>query len=101
MTTWPKINNDSIYFGENRIFRSKVSFQIQHEVFRIHVREGRLTDISTIMAWYSIINKVSTDHLDNEIMSTNKSSVWKHLTAFENMIRAMEHFGLACLYGIR
>jgi hypothetical protein len=44
---------------------------------RIHVREGRLTDISTIMAWYSIINKVSTDHLDNEIKSANKSSVWK------------------------
>ena len=34
ITTWPKINNDSIYFGENRIFRTKVSFQIHHEVFR-------------------------------------------------------------------
>jgi hypothetical protein len=41
------------------------------------VREGRLTDTTTIIAWYSLINKIVANHLGNEIKSTNKSSVWK------------------------
>ena len=61
---------------------------------RIHVREGRLTDITTIMAWYSIITKVSTDHLDNEIKSTNNSSVWKYVKA---TLQLFNCFNLAAL----
>ena len=37
-------------------FKSKLKFQVQHEVFRVKVREGRIGEITEILAWYEYIN---------------------------------------------
>ena len=64
-------------------FKSKLKFQIQHEVFRwcqissvmyfnpnlsflhsrVKVREGRFGELTEILAWYEYINDVILDHL--------------------------------------
>ena len=40
----------------SEVFRSKLKFQVQHEVFRVKVREGRIGEITEILAWYEYIN---------------------------------------------
>ena len=40
------------------------------------VREGRIGEITEILAWYEYINDVILDHLDDEIKSTDRSGVW-------------------------
>ena len=81
-------------------FRSKLKFQVQHEVFRVKVREGRIGEITEILAWYEYINdgdkdtfsyqktyygmfSVILDHLDDEIKSTDRSGVWRYLISFK------------------
>ena len=64
-------------------FRSKLKFQVQHEVFRVKVREGRIGEITEILAWYEYINDVILDHLDDEIKSTDRSGVWRYLISFK------------------
>ena len=95
-------------------FKSKLKFQIQHEVFRfsllrafdphsirVKVREGRFGEITQILGWYEYINDVILDHLDDEIKSTNKSGVWRYLISFKNLLRAIENIGIVSVYGIR
>ena len=100
-------------------FKSKLKFQIQHEVFRccnilsgnlncsytspcrVKVREGKIAEITEILAWYEYINDVILDHLDDEIKSTNKSGVWRYLISFKNLLRAIENIGIVSVYGIR
>ena len=110
-------------------FKSKLKFQIQHEVFRlgsilfilstlytiiymtlyvtnsiffrVKVREGRFGEITQILDWYEYINDVILDHLDDEIKSTNKSGVWRYLISFKNLLRAIENIGIVSVYGIR
>ena len=96
-------------------FKSKLKFQIQHEVFRfslfqafyhhsiirVKVREGRFGEITQILGWYEYINDVILDHLDDEIKSTDKSGVWRYLISFKNLLRAIENIGIVSVYGIR
>ena len=56
---------------------------MQHEVFRVKVREGRIGEITEILAWYEYINDVILDHLDDEIKSTDRSGVWRYLISFK------------------
>ena len=83
------------------VFKSKLKFQIQHEVFRVKVREGRFNEITSILAWYEFINNIILDHLDDEIKSTNRSGVWRYLISFKNLLRAIENIGIVSVYGIK
>ena len=47
------------------------------------VREGRIGEITEILAWYEYINDVILDHLDDEIKSTDRSGVWRYLISFK------------------
>ena len=51
--------------------------------FRVKVREGRIGEITEILAWYEYINDVILDHLDDEIKSTDRSGVWRYLISFK------------------
>ena len=51
--------------------------------FRVKVREGRIGEITEILAWYEYINDVILDHLDDEIQSTDRSGVWRYLISFK------------------
>ena len=83
------------------VFKSKLKFQIQHEVFRVKVREGRFNEITSILAWYEFINNIILDHLDDEIKSTNRSGVWRYLISFKNLLRVIENIGIVSVYGIK
>ena len=79
-------------------FKSKLKFQIQHEVFRccnilsgnlncsytspcrVKVREGKIAEITEILAWYEYINDVILDHLDENIKSTDRQTCERCLT---------------------
>ena len=50
---------------------------------RVKVREGRIGEITEILAWYEYINDVILDHLDDEIKSTDRSGVWRYLISFK------------------
>ena len=79
------------------------------------VREGRIGEITEILAWYEYINDVILDHLDDEIKSTDRSGVWRYLISFkvillhillpynliQNLLRAIENIGIVSVYGIR
>ena len=85
---------------------------------RVKVREGRIGEITEILAWYEYINDVILDHLDDEIKSTDRSGVWRYLISFkvmaspflrhnafklfsQNLLRAIENIGIVSVYGIR
>jgi len=109
--TWPDIDKSltmtkvlpvgTIGADGYEAFKSKLKFQIQHEVFRVKVREGRIGEITEILAWYEFINDVILDHLDDEIKSTDRSGVWRYLISFKNLLRAIENIGIVSVYGIR
>jgi len=109
--TWPNIDQSltiqkklpvgTIGADGSEAFKSKLKFQIQHEVFRVKVREGRIGEITEILAWYEYINDVILDHLDDEIKSTDRSGVWRYLISFKNLLRAIENIGIVSVYGIR
>lgn len=95
--TWPDLTGTE----ETAVFKSKLKFQIQHEVFRVKVREGKFNEITSILAWYEFINDIILDHLDDEIKSTNRSGVWRYLISFKNLLRAIENIGIVSVYGIK
>ena len=85
-------------------------------LYRVKVREGRIGEITEILAWYEYINDVILDHLDDEIKSTDRSGVWRYLISFkailcsllifptlpfQNLLRAIENIGIVSVYGIR
>ena len=53
------------------------------KLFRVKVREGRIAEITEILAWYEYINDVILDHLDDNIKSTDISGVWRYLISFK------------------
>ena len=84
------------------------------------VREGRIGEVTEILAWYEFINDIILDHLDDEIKSTDQSGVWRYLISFkvihpcqcvsmaapiifvpQNLLRAIENIGIVSVYGIR
>ena len=90
-------------------FCKRLSFSIEYSLplsfsfslFRVKVREGRIGEITEILAWYEYINDVILDHLDDEIKSTDRSGVWRYLISFKNLLRAIENIGIVSVYGIR
>ena len=50
---------------------------------RVKVREGRIGEVTEILAWYEYVNDVILDHLDDEIKSTDQSGVWRYLISFK------------------
>ena len=54
---------------------------------RVKVREGRIGEVTEILAWYEFINDIILDHLDDEIKSTDQSGVWRYLISFKVRIR--------------
>ena len=50
---------------------------------RVKVREGRIGEVTEILAWYEFINDIILDHLDDEIKSTDQSGVWRYLISFK------------------
>ena len=84
----------------------------------VKVREGRIGEVTEILAWYEFINDIILDHLDDEIKSTDQSGVWRYLISFkvntalrfkdqifefspQNLLRAIENTGIVSVYGIR
>ena len=90
---------------------------LRPKYYRVKVREGRIGEITEILAWYEYINDVILDHLDDEIKSTDRSGVWRYLISFkaiisvhsfpfraftfQNLLRAIENIGIVSVYGIR
>ena len=54
------------------------------------VREGRIGEVTEILAWYEFINDIILDHLDDEIKSTDQSGVWRYLISFKVRITVMD-----------
>ena len=53
------------------------------------VREGRIGEVTEILAWYEFINDIILDHLDDEIKSTDQSGVWRYLISFKVRMAVM------------
>ena len=94
-------------------------FLLTFHIHRVKVREGRIGEVTEILAWYEFINDIILDHLDDEIKSTDQSGVWRYLISFkvihvkcasmaapiifvpQNLLRAIENIGIVSVYGIR
>ena len=58
----------------------------------VKVREGRIGEVTEILAWYEFINDIILDHLDDEIKSTDQSGVWRYLISFKvNTVLRINH----------
>ena len=64
-------------------FRYLTTYVCTSNHHRVKVREGRIGEITEILAWYEYINDVILDHLDDEIKSTDRSGVWRYLISFK------------------
>ena len=65
---------------------------------RVKVREGRIGEITEILAWYEYINDVILDHLDDEIKSTDRSGVWRYLISFKATFSVTQLFSVSKIY---
>ena len=72
---------------DNTTYVSPTSFI--HKLCRVKVREGRIGEITEILAWYEYINDVILDHLDDEIKSTDRSGVWRYLISFKVILYSL------------
>eukprot|EP00096_Caligus_rogercresseyi_P005649 TRINITY_DN21613_c0_g1_i1.p1 TRINITY_DN21613_c0_g1~~TRINITY_DN21613_c0_g1_i1.p1 ORF type:complete len:485 (-),score=145.48 TRINITY_DN21613_c0_g1_i1:104-1558(-) len=82
------------------MFQSKLRFQIRHEDFRQKI-DNNDGDINAILKWYKVADAIFLTQLSSEIKLTNKSSVWRYLVAYKNLLSAIENLGIAVVYGIR
>ena len=64
------------------------------------MREGRIAEITQILAWYEYINDVILDHLDDNIKSTDRSGVWRYLISFKVKLTMTKHFNTVLLFRI-
>ena len=64
-------------------FQYQVNNLLHKLIFRVKVREGKIAEITEILAWYEYINDVILDHLDENIKSTDRSGVWRYLISFK------------------
>ena len=93
---WPEM----IAKEEQRLFKSKLRFQIRHGDFRQRISQDE-EDINSILNWYNSANSVFLNHLSTGIKTTNSSTVWRYLIAYANLLRCIENLGIAVAYGIR
>jgi len=93
---WPAMAESE----NNRLFKSKLRFQIRHGDFRQRISQDE-EDIQSILNWYNSADGVFLNHLSQDIRGTNSSAVWRYLIAYKNLLRAIENIGIAVVYGIR
>jgi len=93
---WPEM----AVIENNRLFKSKLRFQIRHGDFRQRISQDE-EDIQSILNWYNSADGVFLNHLSQDIRGTNSSAVWRYLIAYKNLLRAIENIGIAVVYGIR
>ncbi|CAB4057328.1 Speract receptor,Guanylate cyclase 32E,Receptor-type guanylate cyclase gcy-28,Receptor-type guanylate cyclase gcy-1,Receptor-type guanylate cyclase gcy-4,Soluble guanylate cyclase gcy-35,Receptor-type guanylate cyclase gcy-20,Heat-stable enterotoxin receptor,Olfactory guanylyl cyclase GC-D,Atrial natriuretic peptide receptor 2,Atrial natriuretic peptide receptor 1,Receptor-type guanylate cyclase gcy-13,Retinal guanylyl cyclase 2,Receptor-type guanylate cyclase gcy-12,Receptor-type guanylate cyclase Gyc76C len=72
----------------------------RHEDFRQKI-DNNDGDINAILKWYKVADAIFLTQLSSEIKLTNKSSVWRYLVAYKNLLSAIENLGIAVVYGIR
>ena len=73
--------SNSAWSVQVNIFTYKEFYSQQRN--RVKVREGRIGEVTEILAWYEFINDIILDHLDDEIKSTDQSGVWRYLISFK------------------
>nr|XP_040578040.1 uncharacterized protein LOC121126774 isoform X2 [Lepeophtheirus salmonis] len=102
---WPKLDSANsskatVSNVDSTMFQSKLRFQIRHEDFRQKI-DNNDGDINAILKWYKVADAIFLTQLSSEIKLTNKSSVWRYLVAYKNLLSAIENLGIAVVYGIR
>jgi len=90
---WPAI--DLVSF-----FESKLTFQIQHSIFRTKIREGE-KGIFEVLKWYNDINSFILDYISVSIKDSDVSDFYRYVIGFKNLLRSVEFGGKSSIYGYR
>ena len=113
---WPSI--DLVTF-----FESKLTFQIQHSIFRtkvlndlclenqspsclvnanksFQIREGE-KGIFEVLKWYNDINSFILDYISVSIKDSDVSDFYRYVIGFKNLLRSVEFGGKSSIYGYR
>ena len=72
---WPTIKAVSF-------FESKLTFQIQHSIFRTKIREGEKT-IFEVLKWYNEITTFILDYISVSIKDSDVSDFYRNVIAFK------------------
>ncbi len=79
VTKWPKIGNVDY-------FKTKLTFQIQHSIFRTKIREGEKS-IFQVLDWYNEIVAFFIDYLSRSIHDSESSDVYRFIIGFKNLLK--------------
>ena len=111
---WPKITLVTF-------FESKLTFQIQHSIFRtkvrfftfdktivwynriaivFQIREGA-KGIFEVLKWYNDINAFILDYISVSIKDSDVSDFYRYIIGFKNLLRSVEFSGKSGIYGMR
>ena len=90
---WPTIKAVSF-------FESKLTFQIQHSIFRTKIREGEKT-IFEVLKWYNEITTFILDYISVSIKDSDVSDFYRNVIAFKNLLRSVEYSGKSSIFGMR
>lgn len=90
---WPTITLVSF-------FESKLTFQIQHSIFRTKIREGA-KGIFEVLKWYNDINAFILDYISVSIKDSDVSDFYRYIIGFKNLLRSVEFSGKSGIYGLR
>lgn len=81
-------------------FESKLTFQIQHSIFRTKIREGE-KGIFEVLKWYNDINSFILDYISVSIKDSDVSDFYRYVIGFKNLLRSVEFGGKSSIYGYR
>ncbi len=90
---WPTIKAVSF-------FESKLTFQIQHSIFRTKIREGE-KGIFEVLKWYNDITSFILDYISVSIKDSDVSDFYRYVIGFKNLLRSVEFSGKSAIFGLR
>ena len=114
VVNWPKITLVTF-------FETKLTFQIQHSIFRtkvrfftlgktfvwyyhtaivFQIREGA-KGIFEVLKWYNDINSFILDYISVSIKDSDVSDFYRYIIGFKNLLRSVEFSGKSGIYGMR
>jgi len=98
--SWP----EKLEFDEEswpgEFFKSKLSFQIKHGVFRSNLKTGEKT-IFEVLKWYDYINSFILDYIAYSIHVSEVGGFYWYIIALQDLLRATEYTGASGVYAIR
>ena len=89
---WPKIQSTH--------FKDKLSFTIQHNIFRNKLKEGELV-MEEVLEWYDRVNGEVLDYVVISIQDSDIRDFYRWIIGYKNLLNAVEYAGKAGILALQ